>query len=175
LIIALIKAYQSYNYFVNLFGEVVWISTQLWSVADPISAKIQSSRDVRSSYQSFCAFGISDSKSFALNVGEIEPCSPLRLGDPRVLRVRSGVGRRHSDPRLRLVEVPCGQSGKNLKKILIPHRHGVNFISSAFYEQLLHAQIPKVQKETDDMTVFLHFWDLGSKKLRVNTCWWNLP
>jgi hypothetical protein len=32
-------------------------------------------------------------------------------------------------------------------------------ISSTFYTQLLHA---KVQKDTDELTVFLHFWDLHS-------------
>ncbi len=29
-----------------------------------------------------------------------------------------------------------------------------------FYEQLLRMQIPKLQKDTDDLTVFLCFWDL---------------
>jgi len=33
-------------------------------------------------------------------------------------------------------------------------------ISPTFYEQLLCVKIPKVQKETDDLTVFLCFWDL---------------
>ncbi len=35
-------------------------------------------------------------------------------------------------------------------------------ISSMFYKQLLGAQIPKAQKDTDDLTVFLCFWDLLS-------------
>jgi len=29
-----------------------------------------------------------------------------------------------------------------------------------FYEQLLHNKIPKVPKDTDNLTVFLHFWDI---------------
>jgi len=33
-------------------------------------------------------------------------------------------------------------------------------ISQTFYEHLLHTQIPKVQKDTDDLTFFLHFGDL---------------
>ncbi len=33
-------------------------------------------------------------------------------------------------------------------------------ISSAVYAKLLRAQIPKVQKYTDDLTLFLCFWDL---------------
>jgi hypothetical protein len=32
-------------------------------------------------------------------------------------------------------------------------------ISPTFYDQLL---INKIPKDTDDLTVFLHFWDLGS-------------
>jgi len=34
-------------------------------------------------------------------------------------------------------------------------------ISPTYYEQLLPTQIPKAQKDTDDLTVFLRFWDLG--------------
>jgi len=30
-------------------------------------------------------------------------------------------------------------------------------VSSTFYEQLLHPQIPKAQKNTDDLTVFVAF------------------
>jgi len=33
-------------------------------------------------------------------------------------------------------------------------------ISSKFYMKLLLVQIPKVQKDTDNLTKFLHFWDL---------------
>jgi len=33
-------------------------------------------------------------------------------------------------------------------------------ISPMFCEQILHVQIPKVQKDTDDVTVFLRFLDL---------------
>jgi len=33
-------------------------------------------------------------------------------------------------------------------------------ISPLFYAKLLLAQITKVQKDTDDMAVFLCFWDL---------------
>jgi len=36
-------------------------------------------------------------------------------------------------------------------------------ISPTFYEQLLHTKIPKAQKDTNDLTVFLHFWDLRAK------------
>jgi len=35
-------------------------------------------------------------------------------------------------------------------------------ISSTYYKQLLCSQIPKVQKDIDDLTVFLHFWDLSA-------------
>jgi len=54
------------------------------------------------------------------------------------------------------------QSG--MKELILP----------TFYEQLLHAQIPKVQKGTDDLTVFLHFWDLIAQKLLVKD-WLNGP
>ncbi len=40
-------------------------------------------------------------------------------------------------------------------------------ISSTFYEQLLWAQILKAQKDTGDLTVFLHFWDLRGRKMLV--------
>jgi len=30
----------------------------------------------------------------------------------------------------------------------------------SFYKQLLHIQIPSAQKDTDDLTVFFHSWDL---------------
>jgi len=33
-------------------------------------------------------------------------------------------------------------------------------ISPTIYEKLLQAQIPKAQKETDDLSDFLRFWDL---------------
>jgi len=39
-------------------------------------------------------------------------------------------------------------------------------ISSTFFEQLVHAQIPKVQKDNDDLTVFLHSGSAGVKALR---------
>jgi len=29
-----------------------------------------------------------------------------------------------------------------------------------FYDKLLRAMIPKAQKDTDDLNVFLRFWDL---------------
>jgi len=38
---------------------------------------------------------------------------------------------------------------------------GVNFTN--FYEQLLLTGIPKAQKDSDDLTVFLRSWDLGVK------------
>ncbi len=41
-------------------------------------------------------------------------------------------------------------------------------ISTTFYVQLLQAQIPKVQKDTDGLTVFSRFWDMSSLKLQVN-------
>jgi len=34
-----------------------------------------------------------------------------------------------------------------------------NFLPT-FYEELLRVQIPKAQKDTDDLTIFLRFWDL---------------
>jgi len=33
-------------------------------------------------------------------------------------------------------------------------------ISQMFYEQILCMLIPKVQKDADDLTIFLLFWDL---------------
>ncbi len=33
-------------------------------------------------------------------------------------------------------------------------------ISPMFYEQLFRVKIPKAQKDIDDLTVFLRFWDL---------------
>jgi len=39
-------------------------------------------------------------------------------------------------------------------------------ISPTFYEQLLHAQIPKAQKDTDDLTVF--FALLGSAGVKTS-------
>jgi hypothetical protein len=41
-------------------------------------------------------------------------------------------------------------------------------ISSTFYEQLLPEQILKVQKDTEDLTVFMGLWDLRAQKLVVN-------
>jgi hypothetical protein len=41
-------------------------------------------------------------------------------------------------------------------------------ISPTFYNQLLQEQIPKMQKETDDLTVFLRFWNLQVQKLLIN-------
>jgi hypothetical protein len=38
---------------------------------------------------------------------------------------------------------------------------GVNFIN--INAQILHVQIPKALKDTDHVTVFLHFWDLAHK------------
>jgi len=39
-------------------------------------------------------------------------------------------------------------------------------ISSTFFEQLLCAQIPKVQKKDSQViSVYLHFWDLLTQKL----------
>jgi len=34
-------------------------------------------------------------------------------------------------------------------------------ISPRFYEQLLRTHIPKAQKDTQAIIVFLHFWDLS--------------
>jgi len=33
-------------------------------------------------------------------------------------------------------------------------------ILPTFCEQLFHAEIPKVQKDNDDLTVFLRIWDI---------------
>ncbi len=41
-------------------------------------------------------------------------------------------------------------------------------ISPTFYTQLLHAQIPKAQKDSQVISVFLQFWDLHTKKLLMN-------
>ncbi len=40
-------------------------------------------------------------------------------------------------------------------------------ISPTLYEQLLHAQIPKVQKDSQVVSLFLHFCDLHTKNLLV--------
>ena len=42
------------------------------------------------------------------------------------------------------------------------HKEVLRSISPTFYMQLLHVQIPKVQKDNDDLTVFLCYWDLGA-------------
>jgi len=47
-------------------------------------------------------------------------------------------------------------------------------ISPTFYKQFLCSQIPKVQKDTDDLAVFFCAWDLCAKKHLVK-CWWNQP
>jgi hypothetical protein len=39
-------------------------------------------------------------------------------------------------------------------------------ISSTFHGQLLYVTIPKAQKDTNDLTVFLLFWDLCIKAVR---------
>jgi len=38
------------------------------------------------------------------------------------------------------------------------HCESLGSISSTFHEQFLRVQIPKGQKDTDDLTVSLHFW-----------------
>jgi len=43
---------------------------------------------------------------------------------------------------------------------------GVNFTN--VYKQLLLSKISKVQNNTDDLTVFLRFWDLYVQKLCLN-------
>jgi len=40
-------------------------------------------------------------------------------------------------------------------------------ISRTLYQQLLHKQIPKVQNDTDDLTVFLCFWDKNVKVVNM--------
>jgi len=40
-------------------------------------------------------------------------------------------------------------------------------ISHTFYVKLLRAQIPKVQEDTEDLMVFLCFWDLRALKLCI--------
>jgi hypothetical protein len=37
----------------------------------------------------------------------------------------------------------------------------LGLISPTFYKLLLHMQIPKAQKDTDDLAVYLRFWDLS--------------
>jgi len=51
-------------------------------------------------------------------------------------------------------------------------RSHLGSISPTFYAQLLHAQIPKVQKDIEILTEFLCFLDLSTLKLRIK-CWWN--
>jgi len=40
-------------------------------------------------------------------------------------------------------------------------------ILSTFFAQLVRAQIPKAQKDTEDLSEFVHFWDLHSRKLLI--------
>jgi len=40
----------------------------------------------------------------------------------------------------------------------------LGLISPTFYAPLLQAQIPKAMKDTDDLTVFVHFWDMRMAK-----------
>ncbi len=47
-------------------------------------------------------------------------------------------------------------------------------ISSTFYVQLLHMQIPRALKDTDNLTEFLCFWDLHLFNLSLAR-WWNWP
>jgi len=42
--------------------------------------------------------------------------------------------------------------------IVIGEQSGVDFTN--VLQTALHTQIPKVQKDTNDVTVFLRFWDL---------------
>ncbi len=42
------------------------------------------------------------------------------------------------------------------------------------HTQLLHAQVSKVQKDNQVVSVFLYFWDLHSQKLLIK-CSWNRP
>jgi len=42
------------------------------------------------------------------------------------------------------------------------------------YDQLLHVQTPEVQKDSQDVSVSLHFWDLWMQNLHVKY-WWNWP
>jgi len=42
-------------------------------------------------------------------------------------------------------------------------------ISPTFYEKLLRAQIPKVQKESEVISIFLRFWDLYRVKAACKT------
>ncbi len=50
------------------------------------------------------------------------------------------------------------QQGRQLKETDNKRNQGP--ISPTFNEQLLHAQFPKVHKDTADLTTFLRFWDL---------------
>jgi len=45
-------------------------------------------------------------------------------------------------------------------------------ISPTFYKQLLGKKIPKVQKDSQVISVFLCIWNLQEKKLLVKR-WWN--
>ena len=53
-------------------------------------------------------------------------------------------------------------------KVIIPLPLLGSISPTCFYEQLLRSKIPKAHKDTDDLTVFLHFWDLRAQKLHVN-------
>jgi len=68
----------------------------------------------------------------------------------------------------RIGNVGVGVQGR---EIGLPQRD-LGSISSTFYTQLLHVQIPKLKKDTDNLAEFLYFWDLHTEKLCVK-CWWN--
>jgi len=51
----------------------------------------------------------------------------------------------------------CFLIGKLIQKVRLEDQGS---ISSMIYEKLLCSKIPKEQKDTDDLTVFLCFWDL---------------
>ncbi len=53
-----------------------------------------------------------------------------------------------------------------VERSLYWERPGVDFTN--VYEQFFCTKIPKVQKDIDSLTVFLHFWDLHFQKLFVN-------
>jgi hypothetical protein len=47
-----------------------------------------------------------------------------------------------------------------MPNVLFQNHFNVGSISPMIYEQLLRGKIPKVQKDIDDLTVFLQFLDL---------------
>jgi hypothetical protein len=54
-----------------------------------------------------------------------------------------------------------------MKRVCKKAEEQLESISPTFTAQLLRTQIPKLQKDSLVISVFLHFWDLWVQKLQV--------